>query len=64
VLIRSVDEITNTDRDVTGPGWRSRRIIVAGDGLGYSFHQVELDAGARLEFEYRRTGRPSTAWMV
>lgn len=36
-----------------GNGWRSRRIILASDGLKYSFHETTLDAGVELRFAYR-----------
>lgn len=52
MLIRHLDQISDTERDVLGQGWRSRRLIVADDGLHYSFHLTTLDDGARLEFEY------------
>ncbi|HEX6286458.1 MAG TPA: ectoine synthase [Acidimicrobiia bacterium] len=52
MLIRHLDQISNTERDVFGQGWRSRRLVVADDGLRYSFHVTTLDEGARLEFEY------------
>jgi len=53
MLIRHLDQISETDRDVHGPGWRSRRLVVAEDGLKYSFHVTTLDEGAEQEFEYR-----------
>lgn len=53
MLIRHLNQISDTERDVHGPGWRSRRIVVADDGLKYSFHVTTLDKGARLQFEYR-----------
>ncbi len=54
MLIRRLDAVSGTERDVRGSGWRSRRLVVAADGLEYSFHITVLDAGARLEFEYER----------
>lgn len=53
MLIRHLDQISGTERDVHGGGWRSRRLVVADDGLKYSFHVTTLDEGARLQFEYR-----------
>ncbi len=53
MLIRHLDQISGTERDVHGQGWRSRRLVVADDGLRYSFHVTILEAGARLQFEYR-----------
>jgi len=52
MLIRHLDQISDTERDVHGPGWRSRRLIVADDGLEYSLHVTTLVEGARLQFEY------------
>ena len=34
LIVRSINEITGTDRDVNTPNWRSKRIILAGDGSG------------------------------
>ena len=33
-------------------GWKSRRLILAGDGLKYSVHETTLDAGVDLNFKY------------
>lgn len=61
-LIRHLDEISGTERDVFGRSWRSHRLIVAEDGLKYSFHVTVLEEGARLEFEYR--DHPETACCI
>jgi L-ectoine synthase len=53
VIVRSVEEILGTPRDVHGRGWKSRRIILAGDGLEYSVHETTLEPGQRLRFQYR-----------
>jgi L-ectoine synthase len=52
MLARHVEEILGTERDVAGDGWRSRRLLLAGDGLPYSVHETVIDAGAMLQFEY------------
>ncbi|MFZ0013112.1 MAG: ectoine synthase [Acidimicrobiia bacterium] len=54
MLIRHLEEVSGTARDVRGEGWRSRRLIVAEDRLGFSVHATVLDSGARLQFEYER----------
>ena len=54
MLIRSLDQVNGTERDVSGEGWRSRRLVVAEDGTPYSFHITVLDRGTRLHFEYTR----------
>jgi len=53
VIVRSLDEVIGTDRDVAGPGWQSRRILLRDDGLGFSLHDTVVQAGAELEMEYR-----------
>lgn len=54
MLKRRLDQVDGTERDVHGEGWRSRRLIVAEDGVPYSFHITVLDRGVRLRFEYGR----------
>ena len=54
MLRRWLQEVDGSERDVHGEGWRSRRLIVAEDGIPYSFHITVLDPGARLRFEYSR----------
>jgi len=53
MIIRSLDEVAGTDRDVAGDGWRSRRLLVRRDGMGFSLHDTTVAAGADLELEYR-----------
>ena len=53
MIIASVTDIMGTDRDVQGPGWKSRRLVLAGDGLDYSLHETTLEAGVDLRFTYR-----------
>ena len=53
MIVRSLDEVIGTDRDVAGPGWQSRRILLRDDGLGFSLHDTVVQAGAELEMEYR-----------
>lgn len=52
MFFREIASVAGTEHDVHRSGWRSRRLITADDGLEYSFHFTEIDAGARLEFEY------------
>ena len=53
MIVRSLDDITGTRFDVSGPGWISRRILVARDGLGYSLHDTVIKAGAELTLKYK-----------
>lgn len=53
MIVRTLDEITDTDRDVRGDGWRARRLFVDDDGLGFSLSETTLDGGAEMNLWYR-----------
>jgi L-ectoine synthase len=53
MIVRKLDEIVGTKRDVSGPGWRSRRILTAQDGLGYSLNDTLISPGQDLTLEYK-----------
>ncbi len=52
MIVRSLADLTGTERDVRGDGWRSRRLLRRDDGVKFSLHFTELDAGTELELEY------------
>jgi L-ectoine synthase len=52
VIIRSIDEIAGTERDVKGEGWRSRRLLRRDDAMNVSLHWTEVEAGTELDLEY------------
>ena len=53
MIIRSADDVTGTQHDVSGDHWRSRRILTAADQMGYSLNDVLIEPGFELELEYR-----------
>jgi L-ectoine synthase len=53
MIIRSADDVTGTEHDVSGPGWRSRRILTAADRMGFSLNDVLIEPGFGLDLEYR-----------
>lgn len=52
MIVRTIDEITDTDADIKTPNWRSKRIILAREGAGFSVHETTLYAGTESEFCY------------
>ncbi|WP_436493426.1 ectoine synthase [Actinokineospora sp. HUAS TT18] len=52
MIVRNVDELTGTERDVVTPNWRSRRIVLAKEGVGFSVHETTLAAGSVNDFWY------------
>ena len=52
MIVRSLNEITDTERDIQTPNWRSKRIVLANDGVGFSVHETVLKAGSVNDFWY------------
>jgi len=52
MIVRNLVELAGTERDVRGEGWRSRRLLRRDDGVKFSLHLTEIDAGTELELEY------------
>lgn len=55
MIVRDFNDIVENQRDrvVSDAGWSSVRMLLAGDGMGFSFHVTFLDAGSEHAFEYR-----------
>lgn len=53
MLIKKLDEIRRSDRNVTDKGWESSRLLLAEDGMGFSFHITTLKAGGEWTFHYQ-----------
>ncbi len=55
MIVRDLNEIIKTDKDrvVADAKWRSIRMLLAGDGMGFSFHITILEAGSEHTFEYK-----------
>jgi L-ectoine synthase len=53
VIVRTLDDVLGSDRDVEGDGWRSRRLLLRRDELGFSFHDTTVAAGSELNLQYR-----------
>ena len=53
MIVRTLDEITGTDLDVRGHGWRARRLFVRDDGIGFSLSETTVDRGAEMQLWYK-----------
>src|SRR5690606_30833731 len=53
VIVRRLDDLLGTDREVDGGTWVSRRLALADDALGYSLHDTVIRAGTTTEMWYR-----------
>lgn len=53
MIVRTLDEVAGSDRDVAGEGWRSRRLLLRRDEMGFSLHDTTVAAGSELNLQYR-----------
>jgi len=53
VIVRELREVEGTGRDVDTPNWRSRRLLLAEDGMGFSLHDTVIRAGTETPMEYK-----------
>ncbi len=53
MIVRQLDDVVGTDRDVGAPTFRSRRFLLARDGASFSFHDTVLSAGTSTSMWYK-----------
>ncbi|MFD0859218.1 ectoine synthase [Roseovarius aquimarinus] len=53
MFVKTLAETLGTADHVTGEAFESRRILLARDGLGYSFHDTLIMAGSTQRLEYK-----------
>ncbi|MGH9071118.1 MAG: ectoine synthase [Acidimicrobiales bacterium] len=53
MIVRSIQQLQGTERDVQAPTWTSRRFVLAGDGVGFSLHDTVIWAGTETTMWYR-----------
>ena len=51
--VRKLSDLEGTSRDVQAETWKSRRFILADDGVGFSFNDTILYAGTRTHMHYK-----------
>ncbi|MPY84342.1 MAG: L-ectoine synthase [Actinophytocola sp.] len=52
MIVRTLDDITDTDADIKTPNWRSKRIVLSKDKVGFSVHETTVLAGTVNDFWY------------
>jgi len=53
MIVVTSEEIANSPRHASGPGWDSKRMIVKHDGMGFSVHETRVVEGAELHLQYK-----------
>jgi Ectoine synthase len=50
---RNIEDLIGSEREAEGEGWKSRRFLLAEDGLPFSVHETSVAASSVLRFNYR-----------
>jgi len=53
VIVRSIQDLAGTDRDVAHGNWVSRRFLLAKDGVGFSVNETTIRAGTETHMWYK-----------
>ncbi|MDP5306466.1 ectoine synthase [Paracoccus spongiarum] len=53
MIVRDFNKLKNSDRAVSDAKWTSVRMLLADDGMGFSFHITTLEAGSEHTFHYK-----------
>ena len=53
MIVRDFNKLQGTDRSVSDARWNSVRMLLADDGMGFSFHITTIEGGSTHEFHYK-----------
>lgn len=53
MIVRSLNDLIDTPRDVRGDAWASRRFLLAEDGVGYTLTETSVVAGSEQILWYK-----------
>ena len=52
MIVRKLQDIRKSDRNVVSKTWESARLLLKDEGMGFSFHVTTLYAGTEIEMHY------------
>jgi L-ectoine synthase len=53
MIVRTLGSVIGTRRDVSDHNWRSLRLLLAEDGMGFSLHITTIQAGSSITMQYK-----------
>ena len=53
MIVRTLEDVRDSDADVTGEGWRSLRLLTRSDEMGFTLTHTTLEPGMHASLEYR-----------
>ena len=52
-IVKNLDDLIGTDRDMRGDVWTSRRFLVADDNVGFTLTETSVEAGSKQTLWYK-----------
>ena len=53
MIVRKLTDLIGTEREICGETWTSRRLLLKGDGMGFSLHDTIIHAGSTTKMHYQ-----------
>ncbi|MEQ8440969.1 MAG: ectoine synthase [Alphaproteobacteria bacterium] len=53
MIVRDLNQARTTERRIADQRWESVRLLLADDGMGFSFHITTIEAGSTHTFHYK-----------
>ena len=53
MIVRRLEDILGTGRDIRTDTWASRRLLLREDGMGFSMHETTIFAGTQTHIWYK-----------
>jgi len=53
MIVRRLDDISGGECDISAETWRSRRLLLKKDGMGFSFHDTQIFPGTETRIWYK-----------
>lgn len=53
MIVKKLQDIEGTERDVKAEGWNSRRLLLKDEGMGFSMHDTLIAPNAVLPMHYQ-----------
>jgi L-ectoine synthase len=53
MIVRTLEKLIDTERDVHAVTWNSRRLLLKADGMGFSLHDTVMHPGSATRMCYR-----------
>ena len=53
MIVRRLQDLAGSEREVVTPNWTSRRLLLKRDGMGFSLHETVIEPGTQTHIWYR-----------